>query len=70
MNTTMNIEHNNKPIKVTEMWYQDIEDSDLWFGEHGVILNTAALDEREVYFEIIRVPQQPNYAPRDNSVHA
>ena len=40
----------------TETWYQDTEDTNLWHGNHGVIVNTAALEERTFYFDIIRVP--------------
>jgi hypothetical protein len=39
----------------TEVWYQDREDGDYWHGKRGIIVNTAALNEREVYYEIIRV---------------
>jgi hypothetical protein len=57
-------------IKASEVWYQDVEDSNLWFGEHGVMVNTAALDEREFYYDVIRVPQHPSYANQGRSVHA
>lgn len=39
----------------TETWYQDARDADLWHGDYGLIVNTAALDQRAVYFEVIRV---------------
>lgn len=39
--------------KPTEAWYQVEED--LWRGAKDVMLNTAALNEREAYFDIIRV---------------
>ena len=29
--------------KTSEVWYQDPENSDMWHGKHGVIVNTAAL---------------------------
>lgn len=57
-------------VKVTEVWYQDVEDSNLWFGEHGVIVNTAALEEREFYYDVIRVHHHPTYANQDRGVHA
>lgn len=42
-----------------EVWYQDPADEDRWAGEDGVLINTAALEERSYYFEIIRLPAQP-----------
>jgi hypothetical protein len=68
--TTVSKQYTENQLKVTEVWYQDVEDSNLWFGEHGVMVNTAALDEREFYFDVIRVPHQPSYARQDRSVHA
>ena len=47
---------------LTEIWTQDIQDPDLWHGNYGVMVNTAALDEREVYFDITRVPSMPQMA--------
>ena len=44
-----------KSLKETEVWYQDIEDHNLWHGTHGVIVNTPALSEREFYYDILRV---------------
>ncbi len=48
-------------LKVSEVWQQDPENPDFWHGKHGVIINTAALNEREFYFDIIRLTQQPVY---------
>jgi hypothetical protein len=42
-------------LKNTEVWYQDPEDGNLWHGTHGVIVNTAALVEREFFYNIERV---------------
>jgi hypothetical protein len=42
-------------LKKTEVWYQDVEDGNLWHGTHGVIVNTAALVEREFFYNIERV---------------
>ena len=42
-----------------EIWRQDVTNFDLWHGAKGVIVNTAALDERESYFDIFRVRSQP-----------
>jgi hypothetical protein len=47
--------------KTSEVWYQDPENSDMWHGKHGVIVNTAALNEREFYYDIIRITTQPSY---------
>lgn len=47
---------NLKTLKNTEVWYQDPEDNNLWHGTHGVIVNTAALVEREFFYNIERVP--------------
>jgi hypothetical protein len=57
-------------LKATEVWYQDVEDSNLWYGEHGVMVNTAALEEREFYYEIIRVAHHPSFETQTRSVHA
>ena len=46
----------NKP---PETWTQDPEERDLWHGENGVILNTAALEERTAYYEVVRL-HHPN----------
>lgn len=51
----------NNPIKPAELWYQDPEDTNLWHGKHGMIINTSALDEREFYYTIIRVAHHPFY---------
>ncbi len=45
-----------------EIWTRDPEDKDLWHGAHGVIVNTAALEEREHYFSIQR--RQGRLEPR------
>ena len=42
--------------KPTELWRQLPDEPDLWHGENGVILNSAALLEREFYFDIVRSP--------------
>jgi hypothetical protein len=68
--TTVSKTFAEEQLKVTEVWYQDVEDSDLWFGEHGVMVNTAALEEREFYYDVIRVPHHPTFPRQDRSVHA
>jgi hypothetical protein len=70
MKTTGGKNDSAEQVKTTEVWYQDVEDSNLWFGEHGVIVNTVALEEREFYYDIIRVAHHPNYANQNRSVHA
>ena len=42
-------------VKQIECWQQDPDAPDLWHGDAGVILNTAALEERAFYFEVVRV---------------
>ena len=40
---------------VHETWYQLASNPDLWEGASGLIINTAALQEREAYFEVTRI---------------
>lgn len=70
MKTVSNQQYAENQIKAIEIWYQDVEDSDLWFGEHGVMVNTAALNEREFYFDVIRVPHHPPVKPQGRRAHA
>ncbi len=42
--------------KKIEIWRQDNETQDLWHGENNLIINTSALNERETYLEIMRIP--------------
>jgi hypothetical protein len=44
---------------ITEIWIQDVENPDLWHGKHGVMINTAALSEREAFFEVTRISALP-----------
>ena len=46
-------------LKTSEVWYQDAFDNDLWHNDKGLMVNTAALDEREAFFEVIRVALEP-----------
>ncbi|MCA9837991.1 MAG: hypothetical protein KC422_13820 [Trueperaceae bacterium] len=55
--------------KAFEVWRQDTQNSDLWHGPKGVIVNTTALNERHPYYEIITIPvastvQSQNYAAK------
>jgi len=48
---------NNAPHpKQTEAWYQ--VENDLWRGAKDVLVNTAALEAREAYFNVIRVTHE------------
>jgi hypothetical protein len=55
------MKNTEQKYKTSEVWYQDRDDADMWHGKHGVIINTAALNEREFYYDIIRITVQPNY---------
>ena len=52
-------------IRPSEVWYQDTDSPDLWHGDHGVIVNTAALEERSFYFNVLRVRAHSNTEPVD-----
>lgn len=39
-----------------ERWQQEVAEPELWLGENGVLVNTAALEERAYYFDIVRLP--------------
>lgn len=38
-----------------ESWQQDPYEIDLWHGANGLIVNTAALEERSYYFNVVRL---------------
>ncbi|MEZ4607181.1 MAG: hypothetical protein R2865_10395 [Deinococcales bacterium] len=40
-------------ICTTEIWRRDSVDHDLWHGDHGLIINSAALEERKDYYNIV-----------------
>ncbi len=47
-----------------ELWRQDPHDPDLWDGPHGLMVNSAALAEREFYHQVIRLnPTAPSPNP-------
>ena len=54
---------NQVSYKTSEVWYQDALEPDLWHKDNGLIVNTAALDEREEFFEVTRVAV--NHTPGD-----
>lgn len=41
--------------KANESWLQDNQNPDLWYAENGLIVNSAALQEREFFFEVERI---------------
>ena len=50
---------NKVSYKVSEVWYQDSVEADLWNNDKGLLVNTAALNEREAFFEVTRVAFTP-----------
>lgn len=38
-----------------ESWQQDPYETDLWHGANGLIVNTAALEERSYYVNVVRL---------------
>ena len=40
----------------SELWYQTDFDANLWEATSGVIVNTDALNEREAFYQVVRVP--------------
>ncbi len=46
--------YQNEVFKAKEIWTQDHQDADLWIAENGVMVNTAALTEREEFFSVER----------------
>ena len=58
-------------LKPVEVWRRIDDESDLWHNESGIIVNTAALDERGRFFRVVRLgvdealpltPPQPSVA--------
>ena len=44
----------NKSVYLkTEIWTQDSADSDLWHGDNGLLLNTAALELRKTFYNVV-----------------
>lgn len=43
-------------LKPAEIWFRHPVESDLWIGENGVLINSAALIERETYYDVARLP--------------
>lgn len=44
-----------RALRAVEVWHQLPEDPDLWHGPHGVIVNSAALEQRKLSFALIRI---------------
>jgi len=57
----MNNTQQHAPERPIEVWFQTNFDSDLWEAESGLIVNTDALNKREAYFAISRVPSAVNF---------
>ena len=53
----------NNDLFTTETWYQDNEDADLWQGEHNLLINSEALNVRETFYTIVRVPANSLQTP-------
>ena len=56
---TNDMKKTEQTLKHSEVWQQNIEHLDFWHGPNGVIINTAALNEREFYYNVIRITAQP-----------
>lgn len=41
-----------------EVWQQDSQDTNLWHGANGLMVNSAALSEREAFFDVKRIFQR------------
>ena len=46
----------NQPKLQVETWYQDTTDAHIWYDDSGLLINEPALNEREAYFDVVRVP--------------
>jgi hypothetical protein len=44
-----------KSLKQVEVWRQDESDPDLWHHANGLMINSAALVEREAYYIVVRI---------------
>ena len=42
-------------LKPNESWRQHPAEPDLWIGDNGLLVNTAALAEREHYYHVTRI---------------
>ncbi|UCH25420.1 MAG: hypothetical protein JSV66_16040 [Trueperaceae bacterium] len=51
-------------LRPLELWKQDATDTDLWHHPAGLIVNTAALDQREDYFNIVRIHARVQHTKR------
>lgn len=39
-----------------EVWHQLPTEPDMWLSESGLLVNTAALEERTYYYDVVRMP--------------
>jgi hypothetical protein len=60
----------SQTLKHSEVWQQDTQNPDLWHGPNGVMINTAALNEREFYYDVLRVRMQPFVKENYSRVYA
>ena len=51
-------------LRPLELWKQDVTDTDLWHHAGGLIVNKAALDERQGYFNIVRIHAPRSHRPQ------
>lgn len=51
----------------TEIWFQTNFDGDLWEAETGLIINTAALEEREAFLTVSRIPSAVSFGADQES---
>ena len=51
----LNVQILTAPALSSEIWTRDDADADLWHGPHGVIVNTAALEERKRFYRLIQL---------------
>jgi hypothetical protein len=50
--------------KPLEVWRQDHQIPDLWHSKDNLMVNSAALSEREFYFELVRIPSSDFVSPQ------
>jgi hypothetical protein len=52
--TTQSTPRNPKAMLEMEVWKR-VEGEDLWLGPKGVLVNSAALEERKFFYNIVQV---------------
>lgn len=56
-------QQSKQKVHKSEYWQQDSIDPNLWHGPHGVMINTAALHERQAYFSVVLIKRCDFVAP-------